>query len=290
MSAALSAQRKIKRVMIMSDELQAEVVDDGVVIDGPEETITEVVEADQDLANPTDNQQEKNGSDSPEMTTQEKHQKEVNKQHKKYREEERARIAVEKKLEANEARLAELEAQINVAPVIPDLPNAYDDDFESKIAARDEAVRKDTVWKQEQASITAESTRVAQEREQAQNQKVADTASKYTLRAQELKVSPDELRAAGELVGQSLGPDVTMEILGDEQGPLITTYLASNPTILDDLRHMSVGRATVHIENVIKPNLDVIQTKPSGAPDPTPQLRGSGIAPKESGPKGATYE
>lgn len=274
----------------MSDELQAEVVDDGVVIDGPEDTTTEVVEADQDLASPTDNQQETNGSDSPEMSIQEKHQKEVNKQHKKYRDEERARLAVEKKLAEKEARLAELEAQVNVAPVVPELPNAYDDDFESKIAARDEAVRKHAEWEREQRSIAAEKQRTIQEREEAQNQQIVDAASKYTQRAAELKVSADDLKAAGEVVGQYVNPDLTMHILGDEQGPLITTYLASNPTVLDDLRHMSVGNAAVHIATVIKPNLDVIPTKPSGAPEPTPQLRGGGVAPKQLGPEGATYE
>jgi len=274
----------------MSEELQAEVIDDGVTIDGPEDITLEAVDDSQGLATPNDDQHDKNGTDSPALTEQEKHQKEVNKQHKKYRDEERARLAVEKRLEEKEARLKELEAQINVAPEIPPVPDPYDDNFESKVSSRDEAIRNRAAWDQEQSSIQAEQLKTAQEVQQREQQAVQDRVSKYAQRAQELKVSESDLQAAGQVVGQYVSPDLASHILDDSDGPLITTYLASNPTSLDDLRSMSLGNAAIHIANVIKPNLSAMKPKPSGAPEPIDTLRGAGVAPKQAGPEGATYE
>ncbi len=274
----------------MSEELQ-DVVDDGITLDGPEETTDNNADGiDTELATPSDDQHDNNGTDSPELTIQEKHQKEVNKQHKKYRDEERARKAVEKQLADSQKRLDELEKAQNVAPEVPPMPDHYDDNFESKVADRDAAIAQRAAWDAEQLGIQQRQQQLAHEQLLKQQQETADTVSKYVERAKELKISPDDLQAAGQMVGQYVSSDLAQHMLTDPDGPMIVAYLASNPMAMDDLINLPFGNAAVHIENVIKPKLIELKPKPSSAPPPVDTLRGNGVAPKQIGPEGATYE
>jgi hypothetical protein len=214
----------------------------------------------------------------------------VNKQHKKYREEERAKLKVEGELKAANDQLAKLQQAQNVEPLVPDLPDTYDENFESKIATRDEAIRKRATWEQEQQSALAVQQQAQQAQAHQQQEQLNERVGKYKQNATDAGISSEDLQAAGQLVGNVINDDLTHHILDDKDGALITTYLASNPTALDDVSSMSIGSAAVYIENVVKPNLSAMKPKPSNAPEPVPALRGGGIPPKEYGAPGATYE
>ena len=91
------------------------------------------------------------------------------------------------------------------------------------------------------------------------------------------------------MAAHGISDDVTLHILNDDKGPMITKYLAQNPLALDELHGMSPMQAAIHIENVVKPSA-VSSKNTTNAPPPSTNLDGGGSPPSERGPKGAKFE
>ena len=137
--------------------------------------------------------------------------------------------------------------------------------------------------KQDQAN----NLKVEQDRVATLNQVFTD----YEAQGVKLGVNAQELSAAGNAVGGYLAGlnDVLVHIAKDEQGPLITTYLHKNPEALETIRQLDSLSAATYIATQVKPHAVALGTKPPTPPDPIETLNGSGIGPRERGPKGATY-
>lgn len=209
----------------------------------------------------------------------------INRQHKKYRDEERRRLELEQ-------RLAQFEQQQpqDDRPTVPPIPDPFDDDYESKVQARDKAIREVAAWETrqqaEQYRQQQEQIRAVQERTQ-QLQTVLKT---YTERANELGVKPEELQVAGNTVAtMGIHDDVATYILEDDKGPLITTYLARNPAELQRMQGMSPMMAAVHVATQVRQKAESAFGK-TQAPPPPESLDGGGTPPQQRGPKGATFE
>jgi hypothetical protein len=189
-------------------------------------------------------------------------------------------------------RLARLEQGAQgQRPVIPDLPDPYDDGFDEKIKARDEAIAEAAAWDGEQTrKQTAEqaSRREAMVQQQTELLEIVQT---YGGRAKALGISEKDLQVAGQTVNAlGISDDLSLFILGDEAGPAITLHLAENPEELANLANMNPMRAAVYLETKIKPRAVGNRRSVTDAPDPAETLGGGGSSPSERGPKGATYE
>jgi hypothetical protein len=215
----------------------------------------------------------------------ERFNQQINKKHRELMEERRAR-------EALEARLQEIEAKQapQSRPEIPPLPDPYDEDFDAQMKARDAKIleaakydaRQETLYQQQQ-----------QQREQQQRQKQTELetlANSYAQRAAKLNITGDMLKAAGETVAAvGISDQLAEHILQDEQGPLITTYLARNPGEIEALQNLTPFKAALYLEQKIKTRLSGGR-KQADIPAPADTLRGGGTTRKERGPAGATYE
>ena len=190
-------------------------------------------------------------------------------------------------------QLADLQATIpkEVKPNIPDMPDEFDENRDSLLLQRDEAIRQSAVFdnnqklqfQQEQAA----NLKVAQDRQTEINQVFHD----YESQGVKLGVNAQELLAAGTAVGQyGLSNEIVMHIAKDKHGPLITTYLHKNPAVLEAIGQLDSLSAAAYIETQVKPQAAALATRPPTAPNPVETLNGSGIAPHQRGPKGATYE
>lgn len=247
---------------------------------GTSDSATETNEGSQEQGQ---EKQEQGGGLTPEA--QEIVNNAIGRQHKKFRtEQDRAN-----ELQAENERLRASLPQ-EQRPDIPEPPDSLDDGFEEKTRARDTAIREATAFdvRQEMArtqAITAEST--------AQNErakKFNDAADTYMGRAATLGLDPTALQVAGNtVVAYGASEELVGHILGDEQGPLITQYLAKNLDQLESLRNMPPMQAAVHLANVIVPKMTAVPAN-SGAPSPPDGLSGGGVPPSERGPDGTTYE
>jgi hypothetical protein len=272
-------------------ELQAESIEDtDMTIDGgteenhPEDTVeAEQPETVSESAADTGEHQEEKITFSPE---QQQHVDEiVGKKVFKLREAERQTEKLAKQLEELKAA-----APTETRPAIPDLPDPYDEDYEVRIQARDEALRKAATFDAEQRLSQSQQEAKQRELQEAEQQRFQETAQRYATRAKTLGIAEAELQAAGQRVMQfGVSDEVAGFILEEEAGPLITQYLSNNPLELDKLARMSPMNAGVYIATTVKSNATALKKKVTSAPDPVEPIRGNGAA-ENLGPKGATYE
>lgn len=195
-----------------------------------------------------------------------------------------------------ERRLQELEARLlkQDQPVVPDLPDPLkmtEQDFMAQAAQRDEAIRRRVEWDAQQRALTERQQALEAERQKQQQEALAKSADDYRKRSVQLGVKPEELQQAGNLVGRfGLHDDVVKMILDDDQGPLITKYLASNVQELDQLAALPPIQAAVRIVTAVKQKAAALKPKVSNAPAPTTAVRGVGMVPADYWPEGATFE
>ena len=201
----------------------------------------------------------------------------------------------ERELEALRQRLNEIEQrQSDVGDPnmieIPPMPDIWDDEYESKVAARDKALEERALAKARMQALEDQRMRQLQEQQRREAEDLRAKAQTYTERAVDLGVSPDELKVAGRVVA-SVGMDDSLVkyILTSEEGPAITVALSESPADLEALATMDPVSAAVHLERNIVPKVKR-KVKRQRPPEPVETLRGSGVPEEERGPKGATYE
>jgi len=205
---------------------------------------------------------------------------------------------LERELTAQKARVAEFEQKQreemakNVGN-IPPLPDAFDDDYEQKIAARDEAIRAQAQFNYSQQSYQQQQQVEQQQAAQAKQQDVHTSMEAYTRKATELGIQQDELQAAGNKVGSyGLSDDLVMHILKDTDGPLITKHLAANPHDGYELASMNPYAVGQFLDG-IKHKASALKPKTSSAPKPATNLQGNGADPeagKYKNLRGTKYE
>lgn len=197
-----------------------------------------------------------------------------------------------RRAEELEKRLKEIEASQPqpAEPTIPPVPDIYDDDFESKMRARDEAIAKHAEYRREQQLKQQQAQEQERQQQVEQQQALAKRAQDYTKRATALGVDAQELAQAGQRLAGHVSDDVVTFILDSDKGPLMTKYLAANPLEVDKLSQLNPMQAAVYLETQVKPKATQYGVKkPSQAPEPVETLSGRGAS-TEPGPAGATFE
>ena len=232
-------------------------------------------------------QEQEQQQQSPGLTpeAQEIVNKAIGRQHHKFRTEQDRANSLEAEVERLKASLPQEQR-----PDIPVVPDSLDDDFEAKTEIRDKAIREASAYDVRQD--VARSQTAARE-SAAQNERVEafnTAAEAYNGRAVKLGVDAIGLQTAGNTVAAyGIDEQLAGHILNDEQGPLITQYLAGNLNELETLRGMAPLQAAVHLATVIVPKITAVPAN-SGAASPPDDLSGGGVPPSQRGPKGCTFE
>ena len=181
--------------------------------------------------------------------------------------------------------------QSNLPPEIPAMPDPFDDDYQEKVRARDEAIQKRASYDAEQNLRQQIEQQQSKQALQAQIQRVKEQTEKYAKSAVEYGVTPEQLQQYGMQAGQYLSQDIAMSILGDAEGVLLTKYLAQNPQDAIDLSGMNPYQAALHMERVIRPAAQKLKPKATGAPTPPKKVDTSGASIEIESPllKGASF-
>ena len=258
----------------MTDELQTASIDEGVIANDDHVENNEIT---QEVADTAEGGAElATAQEETPAKIDDGVQKAINKQHAKYREEERKRIEIEKKLEDANNKLEKFEAEKKEV-IIPDMPESWDEDFETKQAAREDAIKRQAT-QEAQNNVALEQQNAQKEAAQkAEQERFGNLVNDYTAKIVPLGLSPEEIRVAGEkVVEYGISGDVAEFILKQEDGPLITKYLADNPIVLDDLRNLPPIDAAFKINSEIKAAASLLKPQASTAPDPAETLTGRG--------------
>ena len=213
---------------------------------------------------------------APEEKSQESIQKVINKKHFQAKEAERNAQAEKQRADDLQRQLDEANVQTPVE--VPDLPDPYDDNYETQIQARDNIIRQRAAYDaaQQQQYQTQETNR--QQAQAKQQAELRSKAEKYTERAIDMGITAEELQEAGQAVANyGISEDLTMAILGDEEGALLTKYLAANPSEMDTLANMSSYDAAMHIERNVRSKAAALKPKTTKAPEPPADIEGNGV-------------
>jgi hypothetical protein len=211
--------------------------------------------------------------------------KAIGRQHAKFRDE-------QQRADGLEAEVTRLRAQMpqEQRPVVPEAPDSLDDDFDAKMGVRDKAIREAGAYDVRQEVAIERQTAAANQAQTTRQAALTQSAQTYTERAQKLGLDAAELQVAGNTVAAyGVSDELAEHILNDEQGPLITRYLAGNLNELETLRGLPPMQAAIHLATKIVPNITAVPTN-TGAPPPSDSLAGGGVPPTTRGPDGCVFD
>ncbi len=194
------------------------------------------------------------------------------------------RYEAERRAEASEKKLQELEAA-KPAPVVdttdaPALPDdLYDDEamrkYHTDTAAHSRKVAE-AAGKSAYEHQQAAATKTAQESKQQQ------AVSSYVSNAQRDGVDLDVLKAAEQaLTNAGIDPSLGQHIIDDPNGGKIVEYLYNNPAEMHELLSLSPMNASIKIANTIKAKALSTTPKVSNAPAELPNISGGGTLEKD---------
>lgn len=242
-----------------------------------------------ELAPASEEQHEQNTQQHEELSPNA--QKVINKKHWEAKEAER--VAAEYKRQLEELK-ANQQSQQNAEPIVPPMPDAFDDDFESKVLERDKKLMERAQWQHTQTVTQQQQQQHEQQQLQQQQQEVLSKVQTYENKAKEFGIDRNELEQVGNLVSQSgISLDLQMALLDDPDGPLIVKHLASDIQSLDQLTKISPYQAALFIDQKIRPKAVNLKPKTSNAPPPPDNLTGGNFdsdASKYSIVAGAKFE
>lgn len=266
----------------------SELQNEETVLDVTEPEVIENQEIEADLAPDSDSQHEKKAVD--ETANQEAVQKAINKKHFEFKQKERDLEVANKRIADFEATQREQEAAKfrSIAP----LPDSFDDDYETKMQARDTQIAQKAQFDAQQTAINNQQQFDIQQQQQQKQIDMQAKVQTYATRTKELGIGKDEMQAAGNTVAQyGLSDDLVMHILGDSDGPLITKHLAENPQEGFKLASMSPYAVGSFLDG-IKAKAAALKPKTTNAPAPAQKLN-AGVHAKDTQYKnigGAKFE
>lgn len=202
----------------------------------------------------------------------------------------------EREAEALRQRVEELERRVpqQGRPAVPEAPDPFaltDAEYRAKLVARDQAIREAAAWEANQQALQWQRQQADMEQQRRQQERQQEEVRVYAERAKRLGVAEQELQEAGTVVaGYGIDAALVEMILADDQGPLLTKYLARNQLELERLVQMPIAMAAVRLATDLKAKAVAMKPKVTKTPDPLNQPRNAGISPKPKGPAGATFE
>lgn len=206
--------------------------------------------------------------------------KRINKAIREKYEEKRKREKIEHELQQARQKLEQYDKKI---VDIPDMPDAFDPNFDEKIKQRDEALK-------EQARIEAKKV-IEQEhlenqmRQQAQKDR--DTINGYVQNmfsnAQKIGINEDELRQADDTVaGFIKDAGLATFILSQNDAPLIIHHLANNLSELENISRMNPIEAAAYIATSVTSSAKKYRPNIPTTPDPLDIPQGKAKGTKQS--------
>jgi len=196
--------------------------------------------------------------------------------------------------DALEQRLSQFEAQQPAmgGPLhVPDMPDKFDENFESVLAQREQALVETARWEAEQEAKQI----IEQQRERDQNVQVAQALHQkgevFSQRAREIGISEQEQRNAVQKIKDAgVNPMLMEEMLDSPNGPAMLRALDRDVNRLLDVAEKS----NQDHKGLIDAMIDLRQfdaTAPQNtAPRPPDMLQGTGVPAQKRGPRGLLIE
>jgi hypothetical protein len=175
-------------------------------------------------------------------------------------------------------------------PILPDPLTVSEVEFNRALTERDDALRRAAVVDAHNKELEEQKQQQQFELVKKQNEILAEKAKTYDQRATALGVTSEELKTSGDTLRDfGIGEELAGLILEDEEGPLLTKYLAMNLREAKTLVEMPIAQAAMRLGSIVKAHAASLKPKQSNAPDPI-DFPASGNAPASRGDRRKVIE
>lgn len=243
-------------------------------------------------AKPEDQQDQQASEDKGEsFINQEAVNKRINEITFEKYEEKRKAERLQEELDQLKAKL-EKDKQQTGDITIPDMPDVYDDDYEVKMRAREEALLKSAELKARKAFQKEQEQKAIHDKMLKQQQEVNKQVENMFSQAEKHGISKEDMIKADQTVSTFIkDASLARFILAQPDSALIVKYLSSSATELEKLSSLDTLSASVHIATKIAQDAAKLK-KPNITQTPDPIDIPSGKAAPNDDPylKGATFE
>lgn len=222
--------------------------------------------------------QEGESKDDPPGTLTKQQEKYLAKQRWKRGEAERKAQALEAELQQTRAQLAELQKEPE--PQIPPIPDRFDDDYETKLKQRDEAVQAKAGYELRQRQLQEQAEQQAREQAIQAQQAQAQKAQEYEEKVKQSGLDEKAVEAAMYAVrDMNLPPHVVQALIADQESPKLMKFLADNPHEANELYGADPYHAALKVGTELREKaVRSLTPKQTQAPPPPQQLDGGGKA------------
>lgn len=177
---------------------------------------------------------------------------------------------------------AERERQAAALGDIPAMPDAFDDDFDAKVKARDEALIAQANYNASNNAYLQQEQFQQQQAAQATQQAQAKLEQDFLANARGTGAKDEEITSVvNTLVQTGLSGDLGSAIMADSEGYFIAKHLAANPQEAYELNSMNPILAGAKYAE-IKQKASALKPKTSSTPTPATNLQGNGVDPEAS--------
>lgn len=190
-----------------------------------------------------------------------------------------------RKREEAEAKLRQYEEQRARAKEadIPPAPDPFDDDYQQKIAQREELIRRRAMAEAEKEFAKRQQQREAEDQMRQKQAAIKANVERVQKKAMEYGIKDDELDEADKRVSMFIrDPSLANYILSHDKAPLIIKHLSGSIEELEKISGMDPVTAAGYIASEIAPKAANLKPKLSKAPDPVDIPEGKGAVKKTS--------
>lgn len=206
------------------------------------------------------------------------------------------RLELEQQNQALAERLSRLESQqpgTTGPPQIPPIPDQFDEHYEQKLAARDQAIQQNAKWEAQQENEQA----LAQERQRQNNLQQANELNRqvqvFNEQARALGIDQNTQSQLVQRVAEAgVNGAVFEEIMSSPQGAKMLKGIGSLNTndLLNFAEKSNQGQMGL-VDSIIEArNLAGNPVSQNAAPRPPEMLSGTGVPTQKRGPRGLTIE
>lgn len=270
--------------IVVKDEIQADgdsevKVNEGASFeDGEESSVPEQTTGENQDGKPTDESQAKDGKepgsdddkkseDEDKLFNQEAANKAFIENKKKVRAAEEATQTEKTRADELQAKLAKFEE--GKRPDIPEMPDQFDDDFEVKVKARDEAIIAANEFDGQQKIADQAVLDEQQATLKKQGEEYVVILDGHNARAEAFGLGEKERVAQENIVDAYIkDPGLVRFLLSHEDGSLAIAYLSENPREMEKIAAMPTADAAVYVSMNVIPNAQEMKPKTTKAPDP----------------------
>jgi len=178
---------------------------------------------------------------------------------------------------------AERERQAAQVGDIPPRPDAFDDDYDVKMDARERALEAQANYNAQNQAYLQQEQFNQQQAAQAQQQAQAKLEQDFLANARGTGAKDDEIiGVVNTLVNAGLSGDLGSAVMADSDGYFIAKHLAANPIEANELNSMNPILAGAKFAE-IKAKASALKPKTSSAPPPPTNLQGNGVDTENAG-------